>query len=109
SFPRPIKVRPLGVDRKTFARLVSQRYGIDPSRLVDARLRASRSILGYLGLMALGRGDRAAARQAFAAALKLDPFRVRNQLRFLKTFLPLGLARSLSGRTGKHPAANPAK
>lgn len=100
-FPKPLKVQPYRHDPETFARLVRQRYGVDPSRLVAARLRATRSILGYAGLRALQRGDRQAARRAFARALKLDPFRAKNILRFVRTFLPARLARSLSGRTGK--------
>jgi glycosyltransferase involved in cell wall biosynthesis len=100
-FPRPLKVQPNRRDRDTFARLVRQRYGIDPSRLVAARIRATRSILGYAGLKALGRGDRQLARRAFAGALKLDPLRARNIFRFVRTFMPFRLARALSGRTGR--------
>jgi glycosyltransferase involved in cell wall biosynthesis len=100
-FPRPLKVQPNRRDREIFARLVGQRYGVDPSRLVAARIRATRSILGYAGLRALQRGDRRSARRAFAGALKLDPLRTRNIFRFARTFLPMRLARSLSGRTGK--------
>jgi hypothetical protein len=99
-FPRPLKVQPCKRDSGTFARLVRQRYGVDPSRLVAARIRATRSILGYAGLRALREGDRLAARRAFAGALKLDPYRARNIFRFARTFLPVRLARSLSGRTG---------
>jgi glycosyltransferase involved in cell wall biosynthesis len=98
-FPRPLKIQPCRRDPETFARLVRQRYGVDPSRLVAARIRATRSILGYAGLRALQLGDRQSARRAFAGALKLDPFRARNIFRFVRTFLPLQLARSLSGRT----------
>jgi glycosyltransferase involved in cell wall biosynthesis len=100
-FPKPLKVQPYRRDPETFAQLVRQRYGIDPSRLVAARLRATRSILGYAGLRALQQGDRQLARRAFAGALKLDPFRARNIFRFFRTFLPVRLARSLSGRTGR--------
>ncbi len=100
-FPQPLKVQPHGSDPATFARLVRQYYGVDPSRLVAARIRATRSILGYAGLRALRRGDRQSARRAFAGALRLDPWRARNIFRFMRTFLPLGLARLLSGRTGR--------
>ena len=100
-FPTPLKARPCSGDADTFARLVSQRYGVDPSRLVAARMRATRSILGYAGLRALQQGNRRAARRAFAGALKLDPLRARNIFRFIRTFLPLRIARSLSGRTGR--------
>ena len=100
-FPKPLKVQPHRRDPETFARLVRQRYGVDPSRLVAARLRAPRSILGYAGLKALQQGDRQSARRAFAGALRLDPFRARNIFRFVRTFLPVRLAQSLSGRTGR--------
>src|SRR5437764_799875 len=64
-FPTPIKLRPPKADRKTFARLVRQRYGTDPYPLLEARRRAPRSILGYIGLRALHRGESATARHAF--------------------------------------------
>jgi glycosyltransferase involved in cell wall biosynthesis len=99
-FPQPLKVQPNRRDRQIFTKLVRERYGIDPARLVAARIRATRSILGYIGLRALQHGDRRLARSAFVSALKLDPLRVRNVLRYAKTFLPLRMARLLSGRTG---------
>jgi hypothetical protein len=100
-FPQPLKVQPYGRDAELFGLLVRQRYGVDPSRLIAARIRATRSILGYAGLMALQEGERRLARRAFAAALKLDPWRTRNIFRMIRTFLPVRLARALSGRTGK--------
>jgi glycosyltransferase involved in cell wall biosynthesis len=100
-FPKPLKVFSHSRDAETFARLVRQHFGVDPSRLVAARIRATRSILGYAGLRALRSGDRTEARPGIAAALKLDPLRTRNIFRFLRTFLPVRLARSLSGRTGR--------
>jgi glycosyltransferase involved in cell wall biosynthesis len=104
-YPRPIKPSAGGRDRATFERLVRERYNITPERLVGARARASRSILGYIGLMALSRGDKAGARRAFARALQADPYRFKNYLRLMKTYLPLSLARSLSGRTARNPGA----
>jgi len=103
-FPAPLKRRPSSMDRTTFARLVHQHFGVDPSPLIAARQRAPRSILGYVGLRALEQGDRSTAREAFARALQLDPYRVKNILRFTRTFLPLGVARSLTGRTGRDRA-----
>jgi len=100
-FPTTLKAQPNRRDRDTFARLVRQYYRVDPSPLVEARIRATRSILGYIGLRALRQGNRQAARRAFASALRLDPYRLRNIFRFARTFLPLGLARTLSGRTGR--------
>lgn len=104
-FPQPLKVQPNRRDRRIFARLVRERYRIDPSRLVAARIRATRSLLGYVGLRALQQGDLRLARTAFARALKLDPLRARNILRYGRTFLPVGIARSLSGRTGSAASA----
>ncbi|HJU29035.1 MAG TPA: glycosyltransferase [Candidatus Binataceae bacterium] len=103
-FPDRIKAKPRGNDGQTFKRLVRERYGIDPEKLAGARIRATRSILGYAGLMALGRGDRMAARRAFGSALEIDPYRFKNRLRLLKTYLPLPLARMLSGRTARTKA-----
>jgi glycosyltransferase involved in cell wall biosynthesis len=103
-FPTPIKLRPPKADRKTFARLVRQRYGTDPYPLLEARRRAPRSILGYIGLRALHRGESATARHAFTLALQLDPLRLKNVLRLIRTFLPASLARSLSGRTRRGTA-----
>jgi glycosyltransferase involved in cell wall biosynthesis len=100
-FPNPLKVPPSRRDPEIFAALVRQRYHVDPSPLVAARIRATRSILGYAGLRALQRGDRRAARRAFAGALILDPLRAKNIFRLVRTFLPVRLARSLSGRTGR--------
>jgi glycosyltransferase involved in cell wall biosynthesis len=100
-FPERIKSKPRGTDGQVFKRLVRERYHIDPEKLAGARIRASRSILGYLGLTALRRGDRITARRAFISALEIDPYRMKNRLRLLKTYLPLSLARMLSGRTGQ--------
>lgn len=104
-FPERIKAKPRGNDGQTFKRLVRERFKIDPEKLFGARIRASRSILGYVGLTALRRGDRIAARRAFLSALEIDPYRLKNRLRLMKTYLPLSLARMLSGRTGRREQA----
>ena len=99
-FPRPLKSawnRPDAI--AAFDRILRERYGAGADRLLAARARASRSILGYIGLRALRDGDRATAREAFRRALQLDPLRMKNILRYLKTWLPLRMARALSGRT----------
>ena len=101
-FPDPLK--PSGGQEeagRTFRAMVRERYGVDPAAHVRARERAPRSILGYLGLAALARGDRATARRAFFRALQLDPLRLRNYLRLARTLLPAGVARALSGRSGR--------
>jgi glycosyltransferase involved in cell wall biosynthesis len=100
-FPRQFKTgwqRPEAV--ALLDRTLRERYGVSAGVMIAGRARASRSILGYIGLRALGRGDRAAAREAFRRALKLDPWRMRNLMRYLRTYLPPSLARAVSGRTG---------
>jgi glycosyltransferase involved in cell wall biosynthesis len=100
-FPRPLKAgwhKPEAI--ATFDRILRERYGTSAERLLAGRARASRSILGYIGLRALCEGDRRSAREAFRRALELDPWRVKNMLRYAKTFLPLRVVRALSGRTG---------
>lgn len=99
-FPRPLKTgwrKPEACI--TFDRILRERYGVGADRLLAARARANRSILGYIGLRALRGGDRATAREAFRRALQLDPLRLKNILRYIKTYLPLRMARALSGRT----------
>src|SRR5271170_984906 len=89
-FPRPIKTgwrRPEAA--VTFDRILRERYGVGADRLLAARSRANRSIFGYIGLRALRDGDRISAREAFRRALRINPLRVKNLLRYLKTYLPL--------------------
>src|SRR5271166_3444527 len=88
-FPDPLK-RGGGQDEAgvTFERMVRERYGVSAHRQVLARRRAPRSILGYIGLRALAAGDRALARRAFARAIRFDPLRIKNYLRFARTLLP---------------------
>lgn len=85
--------------REAFGRLVREHFGVAADGLVRSRLRARRSILGYLGLRAMHEGNRALARRAFAEALVADPLRLKTYFRLVRTFLPDRLARALSGRT----------
>jgi glycosyltransferase involved in cell wall biosynthesis len=99
-FPRPLKVGWIKPEAfATFDRILRERYHVSAAHLMKSRGRASRSLLGYIGLRALDRGDRDEAREAFRRALEFDPWRVKNLLRYAKTYLPLSLARALSGRT----------
>jgi glycosyltransferase involved in cell wall biosynthesis len=84
-----------------FDRLMRQRWGVSAAPLLKTRTRAARSILGYIGLIAMRAGDSERAREAFGDALRIDPWRVRNYLRFIRTYLPTRIARALSGRTGR--------
>jgi glycosyltransferase involved in cell wall biosynthesis len=101
-FPAPLKP-PGGQEAagRIFRQMVIARYGVDPIRHVRSRERAPRSILGYIGLDALAHGDRATARHAFMRAIALDPYRVRNYLRLVRTVLPATVARALSGKAGR--------
>jgi glycosyltransferase involved in cell wall biosynthesis len=100
-FPDPLKY-PGGQEAagRIFRQMVLSRYGVDPVKHVRSRERAPRSILGYIGLNALSRGDRPTARRAFMRAIAIDPYRVRNYLRLARTVLPAGVARALSGKSG---------
>lgn len=100
----PAALKPSGGQEaagRIFRHMVKARYGVDPAKHVQSRERAPRSILGYIGLDALARGDRATARSAFMRAISLDPYRMRNYMRLARTVLPAGVARALSGRSGR--------
>jgi glycosyltransferase involved in cell wall biosynthesis len=101
-FPRQLKKTQGGAESaRVFDRLLRERYGVPAAPLLKSRRRAARSILGYIGLSAMRDGDTARARAAFERALKLDPFRIKNYLRMVRTYLPSRIARALSGRTGR--------
>jgi glycosyltransferase involved in cell wall biosynthesis len=98
SFPRPLKEpRKEYKSARIFEKLVQDRWGKSAAPLIEARERAPRSILGYIGLRALHAGDNSTARTAYARAIRFDPWRMRNSLRYARTFLPAGAARALSG------------
>jgi len=98
AFPHPLKqTRKERDSAKVFEGLVRERWHRSAAPLIKARERAPRSILGYIGLSALAEGDRTTARNAFALAIRYDPWRLRNHLRYLRTFLPVTAARVLSG------------
>jgi glycosyltransferase involved in cell wall biosynthesis len=101
-YPKPLKnfgAHP--ESRAMFARLVRERWGRSVEPLLQSRARASRSLLGFIGLTELRNGNPRQARDAFRRALQIDPRRYKNYLRYLRTFLPAGLARALSGRTAQ--------
>jgi glycosyltransferase involved in cell wall biosynthesis len=98
TFPHPLKqARKERDSAKVFEDLVRERWHRSAAPLIKARERAPRSILGYMGLRALAEGDRTTARNAFALAIRFDPWRLRNYMRYLRTFLPVTAARVLSG------------
>jgi len=98
AFPHPLKrARKEHDAAKVFESLVRERWQRSAALLIKARERAPRSLLGYIGLRALAEGDRATARSAFALAIRYDPWRLRNHLRYLRTFLPVTAARVFSG------------
>ncbi len=81
-----------------FARLVRQRYGIKGQGLAAHVIRAQVSALSHEGLLAMLRGDRKQARRALVLALRYKPLHLRSISRLFRTFLPLPLARALTGR-----------
>src|SRR5579863_272896 len=107
SYPRPLKNSSFSpVARAQFARLVQERWGRSVEPLLRSRMRASRSLLGYIGLRELRDGNRRGAREAFHRALLIDPWRLKNYLRWMRTWLPDGVARRLSGRTVRTAGEN---
>lgn len=68
-----------------------------PSAIAEAHARR----LAYYGLRELGEGKRGEARRALATALRLNPMRLKNYARFMRTLLPSWMAKRLSGHTGR--------
>jgi len=102
SYPRPLKRFSFSpVAQAQFARMVQERWGRSIEPLVRSRTRASRSLLGYIGLRELRDGNRRDAREAFRRALMIDPWRLKNYLRWTRTWLPEPVARVLGGRTAR--------
>ncbi|MBF6569700.1 MAG: glycosyltransferase [Candidatus Binataceae bacterium] len=83
-----------------FVQRVSDRYGSAVRPLIRAIRHAHATALGARGLIAIRRGDLAAARRSFIRALRYEPGNLRNGLRLLRSFLPLPLARALSRHGG---------
>jgi hypothetical protein len=107
-FPRELKKLPdYSKALHVFEAYLQEHYGVSAVPLVEARARAPRSILAHIGLRALRDGDRARARAAFARAIQVDRYRLKNYLRWMRTFLPHRIAQSLSG--GSSRAARSAK
>ncbi|SRR5579875_1186435 len=89
--------------QKYALRRIVERYGEKGRRLARGTRNRQRSYnvnqLGYLGLRAMREGRSADARRYFAYALRCDPTSIRNALRLMRTFLPEGIARRLTGRS----------
>ena len=97
-FPRELKKLPdYSKALHVFEAFLQEHYGVSAMPLVEARARAPRSILAHIGLKALRDGDRPRARAAFARAIQVDRYRIKNYLRWFRAFLPHRLAQSLSG------------
>jgi glycosyltransferase involved in cell wall biosynthesis len=90
--------------REVFIRRVTARYGDAARGLIRGTRRAYATALGYEGLVAMRAGDMPAARRHFVRAMREQPGDFKTAMRYLRTFLPLKLARALSGRTaGRAP------
>jgi len=104
-FPNKLKKLPdYSKALHVFEPFLQEHYGVSARPLVEARMRAPRSILATIGLKALRENDRARARAAFARAIMVDPYRLKNYLRLMRTWLPYALARRLSGASNRAPA-----
>jgi glycosyltransferase involved in cell wall biosynthesis len=91
--------------RDLFFRRLRRLYGHRADQLIHSTIRNYINWLGYQGLLAMQRGDAATARIYFARILRRHPTHLKSALRLLRTFLPVTLARALSGRTaGARPA-----
>jgi glycosyltransferase involved in cell wall biosynthesis len=88
----------------TFRRRM-MRYGAEGRQLVKKVRRTQTSALGFEGLRALREGRSAEARRCFACALSYRPLHLKTAMRLLRTYLPAGLARALTGRT-RHLSAH---
>jgi glycosyltransferase involved in cell wall biosynthesis len=96
--------------REVFIRRVTERYGAAARGLIEGTRRAYASALGYEGLVAMRAGNLGAARRYFARSLREHPLDFKTAMRFARTFLPLRIARALSGRTGREaPTARPGR
>jgi hypothetical protein len=101
-FPRQLKRLPdYSKALHVFEAYLQERYGVSAAPLVDARARAPRSILATIGLKAMRDGDSPRARAAFARAIRVDPYRLKNYLRWMRTWLPHRIAQSLSGGSSR--------
>jgi GT2 family glycosyltransferase len=90
-----------------FVSRVSERYGAAARPLLRAIRHAHSTALGSRGLLAMRRGELAEARRSFIRALRYEPTSLRNGLRLARSFLPLPIARALSGRTARlRPASD---
>ena len=97
-FPKKLKKLPdYSKALHVFEKHLQEHYGVSARPLVEARERAPRSILANIGLKALRDADRPRARAAFARAIRVDPYRLKNYLRWMRTCLPYALAQRLSG------------
>ncbi len=80
-----------------FARRVRNHYGARGRPLLRAMRRGYVTAFGYRGLVAMRDGDMRTARRAFLGALSYAPLHLKTTLRLARTFLPVSLARALSG------------
>jgi glycosyltransferase involved in cell wall biosynthesis len=85
--------------REVFIRRVKERYGNAARGLIRGTRRAYATALSYEGLVAMRAGDMPTARRHFVRAMREQPRDLKTAMRYLRTFLPVRLARALSGRT----------
>jgi glycosyltransferase involved in cell wall biosynthesis len=98
--PRHSRLEKYEQGRHAILRLVRARYGAAAREPLRAAAHLWSRSWRTAGFQALAAGDRARARAAFRAALRYEPADVRGWMRLMRTWLPLAIARGLSGRMG---------
>lgn len=86
---------------KVFKRLIREQYGHSGKQIIRARRKARVNLWARAGLEALAKGEVVQARHAFFGAFRENPWRIKNLLRTLRTYLPQSVARAVVRRTSK--------
>lgn len=99
--PLEQRLQRYGKNLDIFCRVIRERYGADGEALIAVRRKARVTSWAHIGLLAMRDGDSAKARWALGNALRENPLRLKNRLRYLRTYLPLRMARALAERSDK--------
>jgi glycosyltransferase involved in cell wall biosynthesis len=86
---------------KPIVDLIRARYGSRADRWVEDFIQHRVRMLAHAGVIEMSRGNLAGARRCFIRVLRYDPRHVKSYLRLVRTYLPAGIARALSGRAAR--------
>jgi len=101
KLPKMLAYRKPRTSEKHDADLDFARFAMVEANLPPTIAHAEARRLTYYGLRALSEGSREEARRALATALRLNPSRLKNYGRLLRTMLPAWMVKRLSGQTGR--------